>query len=326
MQEPAAREKTAPYQAAETVDGPIANLDTRDLRSTLEWLRAQGDLIETDKEVDPDLEVTGLQKHMDGGCPVMFHNVKGKPQHRVITNLFGDMNVINKMFGWKDDVERTRKIAAAFRKPLKPRDHSAEGRAGAGARGAQSGRRQRVHGADPAHRLRDRTDGRLRHPLHQLRPVRWRHRPRLQPHEFPLGQYRHVPDFARLPHVAGGEQILQGRPADPAHHVLRRAAGLHAARRRRLRLRDPAHGLRRDRHRRRRAGRADPARQVPHHRRLYARRRRTGAGGLRPSARPPLSRPRSRKRPASRAASISIPNGRATWARPTRRRPSTSPP
>ena len=77
-----------------------------DLRSALAWLNAQGDLIETDKEVDPDLEVTGLQKHMDGGCPVMFNNVKGKPNHRVITNLFGDMNVINKMFGWKNDAER----------------------------------------------------------------------------------------------------------------------------------------------------------------------------------------------------------------------------
>jgi 3-polyprenyl-4-hydroxybenzoate decarboxylase len=39
-----------------------------DLRNALDWLRTQGDLIETDKEVDPDLEVTGLQKHMDGGC------------------------------------------------------------------------------------------------------------------------------------------------------------------------------------------------------------------------------------------------------------------
>ena len=85
MQQPAHKEKTAKPKAEKR---PGAN-DTRDLRSTLEWLRAQGDLIETDKEVDPDLEVTGLQKHMDGGCPVMFHNVKGKPGHRVITNLFG---------------------------------------------------------------------------------------------------------------------------------------------------------------------------------------------------------------------------------------------
>src|SRR6202162_1279640 len=94
--------------------------DVIDLRKTLEWLKAQGDLIETDKPVDPDLEVTGLQKHTDGGCPVLFNNVKGKPNHRVITNLFGDMNVINKMFGWKNDIERTRKIAPAFRKPIKP--------------------------------------------------------------------------------------------------------------------------------------------------------------------------------------------------------------
>jgi UbiD family decarboxylase len=92
----------------------------RDLRSALAWLKAQGDLIETDKTVDPDLEITGLQKHMDGGCPVMFNNVKGKPNHRVITNLFGDMNVINKMFGWRSDAERVRKLAAALRKPLRP--------------------------------------------------------------------------------------------------------------------------------------------------------------------------------------------------------------
>src|SRR5215831_9600582 len=91
----------------------------RDLRGTLEWLKGEGDLIETDKPVDPDLEVTGLQKHLDGGCPVLFHQVKGKPNHRVLTNLFGDINVINKMFGWKDDVERTRKLSHALSHPLK---------------------------------------------------------------------------------------------------------------------------------------------------------------------------------------------------------------
>ena len=91
-----------------------------DLRSTLEWLRAEGELIETDKEVDPDLQVTGLQKHMDGGCPILFNTVKGKPNHRVITNLFGDMAIINRMFGWKDDPERVRKLAHALSHPVKP--------------------------------------------------------------------------------------------------------------------------------------------------------------------------------------------------------------
>src|ERR1700738_1752304 len=91
-----------------------------DLRSTLDWLRSEGDLIETDKEVDPDLQVTGLQKHMDGGCPILFNNVKGKPNHRVITNLFGDISIINRMFGWKDDAERVRKLAYGMSHPLKP--------------------------------------------------------------------------------------------------------------------------------------------------------------------------------------------------------------
>jgi gallate decarboxylase subunit C len=99
---------------------PAKQHPASDLRSTLEWLRTQGDLIETDKPVDPDLEVTGLQKHMDGGCPVLFNKVKGKPNHRVLTNLFGDIKVINKMFGWKDDAERVRKLAYALRHPLKP--------------------------------------------------------------------------------------------------------------------------------------------------------------------------------------------------------------
>src|SRR5262245_58823324 len=118
MQQPVHKEKPATKAAAH--EPALTNAPPHDLRSTLDWLRQHGDLIETQKEVDPDLEVTGLQKHMDGGCPVRFHNVKDNPRHRVITTRFGDMNVINKMFGWKDDVERTRHIAAALRKPLKP--------------------------------------------------------------------------------------------------------------------------------------------------------------------------------------------------------------
>src|SRR5262252_3782077 len=106
-------------QRSEPQAGALPN-QAFDLRSTLEWLRASGELIETDKEVDPDLQVTGLQKHMDGGCPVLFNTVKGKPNHRVITNLFGDMAIINRMFGWKDDAERVRKLAYALSHPIPP--------------------------------------------------------------------------------------------------------------------------------------------------------------------------------------------------------------
>ena len=96
------------------------NSHLRDLRSTLEWLKANGHLLETDKEVNPDLELTGLQKAMDGGCPAIFNNVKGKPNHRLLTNLFGDIEVVNRMFGWEDDKARTVALAKALSKPLPP--------------------------------------------------------------------------------------------------------------------------------------------------------------------------------------------------------------
>ena len=94
----------------------------RDLRATLAWLAERDDLVETDKEVNPDLELTGLQKLMDGACPVLFNNVKGKPNHRVLTNLFGDINVINRMFGWANDTVRTHRLARALSRPLPPQE------------------------------------------------------------------------------------------------------------------------------------------------------------------------------------------------------------
>jgi 4-hydroxy-3-polyprenylbenzoate decarboxylase len=109
--------KKKPTKAHKPAEGAATH--AFDLRSALDWLRTQGDLIETDKEVDPDLQVTGLQKHMDGGCPILFDKVKGKPNHRLVTNLFGDMKVINKMFGWESDSDRVKKLAYALSHPLK---------------------------------------------------------------------------------------------------------------------------------------------------------------------------------------------------------------
>ncbi|MFQ5683030.1 MAG: UbiD family decarboxylase [Candidatus Binatia bacterium] len=106
-------------KAVEKISGAPAEA-IGDLRSALAWFKSQGDLIETDKEVDPDLEITSIQKQLDGGCPILFNNVKGKPNHRVVTNLFGDMSVINKMFGWKDDRERTAKLAQAILHQIPP--------------------------------------------------------------------------------------------------------------------------------------------------------------------------------------------------------------
>ena len=43
--------------------------------------KAEGDLMETDHPVDPDIELTAIQKNMDGSCPILFNNVVGKPTH-----------------------------------------------------------------------------------------------------------------------------------------------------------------------------------------------------------------------------------------------------
>jgi len=92
----------------------------RDLRGTIDFLKQEGDIIETDVEVDPDLEITGVQKHLDGGCPILFNNVKDKPNHRAITNLFADQGIMCKMFGVNNMKEMTLAIANAIRNPLPP--------------------------------------------------------------------------------------------------------------------------------------------------------------------------------------------------------------
>lgn len=92
--------------------------DVSSLRSTIDWLRSRGYLIETDQEVNPDLEITGLQKIFDGSLPMLFNNVKGKPHARAITNLFGDIRVIEEMFGWKDSKDRVLKVARAIDHPI----------------------------------------------------------------------------------------------------------------------------------------------------------------------------------------------------------------
>ena len=295
------------------------------LRDMLEKLKAEGDLIETDKPVNPDLELTGLQKHLDGACPMLFNKVKGKPNHRLLTNLFGDMNVINKMFGWTDDTDRTRKLAHALSNPLKPQEIM-----------QSVAPCQEVVIENPKDVNEYMVP--IRHTTYEpeltvgsgIRCVTGEHFDGGSDLGYNRMNFRwgNVGTFQ----ISPGSHMWQvvnkyyktGR-AGSDHHVLRRAAGLHAARRRGLRLRHHAAGLRRDRHRRRGAGRADPPRQGAHRQRHGAGRRRDRAGGLRQSAATAASRPRRPRTPACRAATTSIRNGRATWASPTRRRRSTSP-
>src|SRR5512132_3964615 len=90
----------------------------RSLPATVEWLRREGLLMETDVEVDGDLQLTGIQKHFDGSYPILFNNVKGYPHARAITNLFANMDIVDRMFGWPGRTERTKLLAHALTHPI----------------------------------------------------------------------------------------------------------------------------------------------------------------------------------------------------------------
>ncbi|HLA05506.1 MAG TPA: hypothetical protein VJZ16_05955, partial [Syntrophales bacterium] len=93
----------------------------KSLRSMLDALRKEGLILETDKEVDPNQEMTGLQKLLDGGPPMVFNNVKDYPNARLATNVMGSDKIIAKMFGCKDRKELKFKIHDSILQPLPPK-------------------------------------------------------------------------------------------------------------------------------------------------------------------------------------------------------------
>lgn len=56
--------------------------DIGSLRSTLEYLEATGELVTTDVQVEPHLEVAAIQEHVDGGATLLFNKVKGSGLRR----------------------------------------------------------------------------------------------------------------------------------------------------------------------------------------------------------------------------------------------------
>jgi UbiD family decarboxylase len=61
-----------------------------DIRSLLERVERDRDLITIKREVDPVLELPALVRATDMGPVILFDNVKGYPGRRVISNIFSD--------------------------------------------------------------------------------------------------------------------------------------------------------------------------------------------------------------------------------------------
>ena len=70
--------------------------------------------------MNPDLELTGIQKGLDGSYPIVFNTVRGYSHVRALTNLFANYGIIERLFGWENSQDRTRKLAYALTHPIKP--------------------------------------------------------------------------------------------------------------------------------------------------------------------------------------------------------------
>ena len=71
-----------------------------DLRSFIEDLERDGELVRVKAEVDPNQEITIIQHRVLAarGPALLFENVKGSP-YRVVSNLFGTEARVNRVFG-----------------------------------------------------------------------------------------------------------------------------------------------------------------------------------------------------------------------------------
>jgi len=99
----------------------MAAEELRCLRSTLEALKKEGLVLETDREVNPKLEMTAIQKLLDGSPPIIFNKVKGYANARLATNVMGSDKIIARMFGAKDRKELKFKIHESILQPLPPK-------------------------------------------------------------------------------------------------------------------------------------------------------------------------------------------------------------
>jgi 4-hydroxy-3-polyprenylbenzoate decarboxylase len=90
------------------------------LRRTLEWLKDEVKIIE--KEVDPVLEATAINKAFDDGPVFVAENVKGFPHARLIASLWGRRNRISKLMGVDHFKDTKFKVIHALKNPIPPKE------------------------------------------------------------------------------------------------------------------------------------------------------------------------------------------------------------
>ena len=105
----------------------ISKKDISSLRSTLEYLKEAGELLTSNAEIDPHLELAAVQKRLDGGPPMLFEKVKGYPNARLANNIYASAERIARLFGVEDPYHglRLKELSLRPRLPELPEERAA---------------------------------------------------------------------------------------------------------------------------------------------------------------------------------------------------------
>ncbi|MBW1824765.1 MAG: UbiD family decarboxylase [Deltaproteobacteria bacterium] len=99
----------------------MAKKDISSMRSALEFLKEQGDVLEVSGEVDPIHEISAITKSFDGGPVLLFDKIKGYPNARDVSNVMANENIYPKMFDASNDKEMMRRAHEALLNPIPPK-------------------------------------------------------------------------------------------------------------------------------------------------------------------------------------------------------------
>lgn len=96
-------------------------MNITNVRSLVQELSERGQIIRSDREIDPRFEVTGALKALEGGAALLFENIKGYPGQRVFCNPFSTNERVCSLFGSRD-VRGLKQVGlTAMRNPIAAR-------------------------------------------------------------------------------------------------------------------------------------------------------------------------------------------------------------
>jgi len=95
--------------------------DITTLRGMLEFFEKENDLLTVNNEVDPILEVAGIVKQLDNGPAILFNNIKGYPNQRIVSSLFCRAERVAKALDVADPRKLKFRGLEGMKNPLPPK-------------------------------------------------------------------------------------------------------------------------------------------------------------------------------------------------------------